>query len=90
MASYGSGLCWLCLCEVCTRRSCRKLNRRYTLDFCFSMILRERCPVVKCEQFEHKQKHRYFRVARRHRAVDRLSARLAVIEGLLAKLVEKG
>lgn len=86
---YGSNQCWLCLCEVCTRVKCRKLNRRYSHDFCISMLIRERCPVMKCEDFQHREKHRVYRVRRRRRRADQLAGQLVQLREMLAKLLEK-
>lgn len=86
MITYGSNQCWLCLCEVCTRIRCPKLNRRYKLDFCISMLTRERCPVKKCEWFEHKQKHRVYKVLRRERKRERIMERLDDIQKVLEAL----
>lgn len=85
MASYGSNHCWLCLCEVCTRMHCRKLNRRYSIDHCISMYLRERCPVRKCEDFQHRQKHKVFKVLRREKKKDQLNEKLDRLLELLER-----
>lgn len=85
---YASNDCWFCLCEVCTRIHCPKYNRRYSLDFCISMMLRERCPVPKCDYFDHKEKHKVLRFLRRQRRPDPILDKLASIENTLNQLAE--
>lgn len=90
MSKYGSNQCWLCLCEVCTRFQCPKLNRRFRMDFCLSMLTRERCPVVKCDWFRHKEKQKVYRFLRRERKRDKLLERLDNIQRGIEELKKRG
>ena len=78
--------CMRCLCEVCDRMNCPKVNRRYKAGFCASMLDRERCPVLRCDYFAHKQKRKAYRVVRRARKRDQLLERLDFIEARLREL----
>lgn len=89
VAAYGLYNCWHCLCEVCTRVHCPKINRRYKLGFCTTMIMRENCPVVKCDFFEHKQKHKIYRIRKRIRKQDIMLEKLNNIEKGLDNLKGK-
>lgn len=82
MNDYGLYNCWGCLCEVCTRIGCPKAHRRTKLGFCLAMLQREACPTVKCDWFVHKQKHKVYRILRRHKHKD-------VVIGKLDKIIER-
>ena len=68
---------------------CPKLNRRYKVSFCVSMIMRERCPVVKCDFFSHREKHKVYRIVRKEKRRDVLLDRLDSIERQLEELGQK-
>lgn len=59
------------------------------VGFCSSMIMRDRCPVVKCDFFQHKEKHKVYRVKRRQRKQDVIMERLETIEKGLEELAKK-
>lgn len=89
-SDYGLYSCWHCLCEVCTRVHCPKLNRRSKLGFCTTMIARENCPVVKCDFFQHKQKYTVYRIKRKGPSKkDTVIDRLDNIEKVLDRLEKK-
>ena len=50
------------------------------------MIYRERCPVIKCDYFEHKQKNKTYRITGRYRKKYKLLERLEAIEVKLDEL----
>ena len=87
-----SATCYFCLCEVCNRIRCPRPYRaykRYFSSFCLYMISGERCPVIKCDYFEHKQKRRVLRFVRRRRRVDVIFDRLGMIECKLEELARR-
>ena len=81
--------CWLCLCEVCTMVRCPNLYKRYKVNFCASMTIRERCPVPQCDFFQHKQKHKVYRIKRRYTRRDQILSRLDTIERSIGSLTGK-
>lgn len=83
---YGLYNCWWCLCEVCTRMHCPWVFRRTKLGFCVTMIQRDKCPIVKCDYFQHRQKHKVYRIIRRHKKYDIILERLDEIQARLDKL----
>ena len=89
-SKYGLYNCWSCLCEVCTRVHCPKnLCYKDKLSHCLKMLQRESCPTVKCDSFEHKEKHIIFRVKQRTRKVDLTLSKLdAILEGI--EFLKKG
>lgn len=87
MSKYGN--CFHCLCEVCNKMRCKNIYKRYSFDFCTSMIMRERCPIIKCDFFRHKEKLKVFRIVRREKKRDKLMERLDEIQTKLDKLTNK-
>ena len=53
------------------------------------MIMRDNCPVVKCDFFEHKQKHKVYRIRKRIRKQDIMLEKLNNIEKGLDNLKGK-
>ena len=51
-------------------------NWHYALNFCLRMHSLERCPVIKCDYFEHKHKKKAYKVVRRQKKRDVLLQRL--------------
>lgn len=85
-SKYGLYDCWKCLCEVCTRIQCPKIQRRQKLGHCLVMYQRGCCPTVKCDWFEHKEKHQIFRIKRRYSKPDAVMEKLNEIMERLDKL----
>lgn len=57
--------CYMCLCEVCTRTKCPFVYaHRYEakLYFCQACLNTQRGARLECDFFEHKQKHRSYRM----------------------------
>jgi len=50
------------------------------------MIMYERCPIIKCDFFQHKGKHKVYRIVRKEKKRDRLLEKLAAIEKKLDDL----
>lgn len=75
--------CTRCLCEVCTRIHCPYYHRRTRWDFCLIMMQMERCPILKCDFFEHKEKRRIIRFIRKK---SRKKTMMDKLDEILAKL----
>ena len=65
------------------------MYKRYRIGFCTSMIMRERCPIIKCDFFEHIEKHKVYRVVRREKKRDQLIRRLESLEKRIGDLAER-
>ncbi|MCL2580814.1 MAG: hypothetical protein FWE32_12440 [Oscillospiraceae bacterium] len=50
------------------------------------MISNERCPVIQCDFFQHKQKKKAYRVIQKEKKRDLLAERLASMEEKLTEI----
>ena len=59
------------------------------VDFCKVMRQREACPTVKCDWFVHKEKHKVYRIVRRHRKIDAVMEELKFINDRLEEIYRR-
>lgn len=45
-------------------------------SFCVAMRQRGACPTIKCDWFQHKEKHKVYRIVRRRKKVDYIAEKL--------------
>ena len=82
--------CYRCLCEACNHRHCKlRHNWRYRIDFCYRMHELSRCPVIKCDYFQHKQKKKCYKIVRREKRADLLLSHLEELNRKLDALGDK-
>lgn len=76
--------CYLCLCQVCTGHKCPFIvAHRYQSNICNYTRSMDGCPRVKCDYFVHKQKHKIYRIKRKHNKTD---IQIDLLQQILKKL----
>jgi hypothetical protein len=68
--------------NACVKSVPRVLSEMQTESmaaFCVAMRQRGSCPTIKCDWFQHKEKHKVYRIVRRYRKIDYIADKLKEI-----------